>query len=121
MSEPLAAVVLAAGQGTRMKSDRAKVLHEIGGAPLLHYPVSLALELGAAPVVCVVGHRAEEVRQAMEARFPGRLRFALQAEQRGTGHAVMTAMTELKGFKGRVLILYGDVPLLRSETVAALI
>lgn len=118
---PLSAVILAAGQGTRMKSERAKVLHEIGGAPLVSYPVKLALELGAAPTVLVIGHQGDAVRAALERELPGKLRFALQAEQRGTGHAVLQALPALEGFEGRVLILYGDVPLLRRETIDRLI
>lgn len=104
-----------------MKSDRAKVLHEVGGASLVSYPIALALELEADPVVLVVGHQADAVKESCEKRFSGKLRFALQAEQRGTGHAVIQALPALEGFEGRVLILYGDVPLLRRETVSRLI
>ncbi len=116
----LAAIVLAAGKGTRMKSDLPKVLHPIGGRPLVRYPVELAIALGAEPVVVVVGHGAERVEAALEASHPGRCRFRLQAEQRGTGHAVQQAMPELEGFDGRVLILYGDVPLLTEATARRL-
>ena len=77
---PLAAIVLAAGKGTRMKSGRAKVLHEIAGRPLAYYPVKRALELGASPVVVVVGHQAEAVEAALSAALPeAPLRFAVQA------------------------------------------
>jgi bifunctional UDP-N-acetylglucosamine pyrophosphorylase / glucosamine-1-phosphate N-acetyltransferase len=116
----LAVVILAAGQGTRMKSDRAKVLHEICGVPLFSLPVKLALDAGADPVVLVVGHQADEVKASALARFGQKLEFAIQAEQRGTGHAVMQALPALRAFRGRVLILYGDVPLLRKETIARL-
>jgi bifunctional UDP-N-acetylglucosamine pyrophosphorylase/glucosamine-1-phosphate N-acetyltransferase len=117
-----AAIVLCAGQGTRMKSERAKVLHPILGRPLCAYPIARALEAGASPVVAVVGHQAEEVRAAIERTFPNApLRFAVQAEQKGTGHAVRCAEEALRDYSGPVLILYGDVPLLREETLAALL
>jgi bifunctional UDP-N-acetylglucosamine pyrophosphorylase/glucosamine-1-phosphate N-acetyltransferase len=120
MSTKLAAVILAAGQGTRMRSERAKVLHELGGEPMVAYPLRLALGLEASPAVVVVGHRGEQVEAAMTRAFPGRVAFALQAEQKGTGHAVMMALPALEGFEGRVLILYGDVPLLTRETLMRL-
>jgi bifunctional UDP-N-acetylglucosamine pyrophosphorylase/glucosamine-1-phosphate N-acetyltransferase len=122
MTTPLAAVVLCAGKGTRMKSERAKVLHPILGKPLCAYPLMRALEMGAAAVVPVVGHQAEEVERALRAHFPqAPLRFALQREQRGTADAVRSAEGALKDFSGRVLILYGDVPLVRRETLEALV
>jgi bifunctional UDP-N-acetylglucosamine pyrophosphorylase/glucosamine-1-phosphate N-acetyltransferase len=118
----LAAVVLCAGKGTRMKSEKAKVLHPILGRPLCAYPLSRALELGASPLVPVVGHQAAEVEKAVRAFFPGApLRFALQKEQRGTADAVRSAEEALRDYSGRVLILYGDVPLLRRETLEALV
>jgi bifunctional UDP-N-acetylglucosamine pyrophosphorylase / glucosamine-1-phosphate N-acetyltransferase len=116
----LASVILAAGQGTRMKSQRAKVLHELAGEPMVHHPIRLALGAGASPVVLVIGHQADEVKATLAPVFGAQLGFALQSEQKGTGHAVMQAMPALEGFEGRVLILYGDVPLLRAETVRAL-
>ncbi|MGC3997142.1 MAG: bifunctional UDP-N-acetylglucosamine diphosphorylase/glucosamine-1-phosphate N-acetyltransferase GlmU [Anaeromyxobacter sp.] len=119
---PLAAIVLAAGKGTRMKSSRAKVLHEVAGRPLAWYPVKRALELGAERVVVVVGHQAEAVEQALRAAFPGApLRFALQAEQLGTAHAVRQARPALRGYAGPVAILSGDTPLLRVETLEAVV
>jgi bifunctional UDP-N-acetylglucosamine pyrophosphorylase/glucosamine-1-phosphate N-acetyltransferase len=122
MSSPLAAVVLCAGKGTRMKSEKAKVLHPILGRPLCAYPLKRAVELGASPLVPVVGHQAAEVEKAIRAQFPqASLRFALQKEQRGTADAVRSAEAALKDFSGRVLILYGDVPLLRRETLEALV
>ncbi|MBZ4375244.1 bifunctional UDP-N-acetylglucosamine diphosphorylase/glucosamine-1-phosphate N-acetyltransferase GlmU [Corallococcus interemptor] len=118
----LAAVVLCAGKGTRMKSEKAKVLHPILGRPLCAYPLKRALELGATHVVPVVGHQASEVEKSIRAHFPDApLRFALQKEQRGTADAVKAAQDALKGHDGRVLILYGDVPLLRKETLQALL
>ncbi len=122
----LAAVVLAAGKGTRMKSDKSKVLHLACGKPLAAYAVRAALELGSSPVVTVVGHQAETVEKTLREQFPGApLSFALQAEQLGTAHAVSCAKEALssQGFadQGRVLILYGDVPLVRLETLQQLI
>jgi bifunctional UDP-N-acetylglucosamine pyrophosphorylase/glucosamine-1-phosphate N-acetyltransferase len=107
----LHALILAAGQGTRMKSSLSKVLHRVLGRPMLAYPVSIAHELGAASTVVVVGHQAETVKAA----FAGTpVKFALQAEQRGTGHAVICARGELPP-EGTVLILTGDTPLLQPK------
>ncbi|MBN8469469.1 bifunctional UDP-N-acetylglucosamine diphosphorylase/glucosamine-1-phosphate N-acetyltransferase GlmU [Corallococcus exiguus] len=118
----LAAVVLCAGKGTRMKSEKAKVLHPILGRPLCAYPLKRALELGATHVVPVVGHQAAEVEKSIRSHFPDApLRFALQKEQKGTADAVKAAQDALKGHDGRVLILYGDVPLLRKETLQSLL
>ena len=114
----LAAIVLAAGKGTRMKSSRAKVLHEAGGRPLAWYPVKRALEAGADPVAVVVGHQAEAVEAAIAAALPGEaIRFALQRDQRGTAHAVLAAKGALRGCKGPILILSGDTPLLEAGTL----
>jgi bifunctional UDP-N-acetylglucosamine pyrophosphorylase/glucosamine-1-phosphate N-acetyltransferase len=116
-----AAVVLCAGKGTRMKSEKAKVLHPILGRPLCAYPVARALEVGASPVVPVVGHQSEAVTAALRALFPDRpLTFAVQQEPRGTADAVRSARDALAGFEGPVLILYGDTPLLRAETLSSL-
>jgi bifunctional UDP-N-acetylglucosamine pyrophosphorylase/glucosamine-1-phosphate N-acetyltransferase len=118
----LAAIVLAAGKGTRMKSQKAKVLHEIAGRPLAWYPVSRALALGADLVVVVVGHQAEAVEAALVAALPGApLRFAVQGEQLGTAHAVLAAKGALAGHDGPVVILSGDTPLLRTETIRAVV
>jgi bifunctional UDP-N-acetylglucosamine pyrophosphorylase/glucosamine-1-phosphate N-acetyltransferase len=111
---PIAAVILAAGQGTRMKSGLAKVLHPLCGRPMLHFPLAAAEGLAPERIVVVVGRDADAVREG----FSGRARFALQAEQRGTGHAVLQAESCLDGFRGDVLVLYGDTPLLRAETLA---
>ncbi|HZX95151.1 MAG TPA: bifunctional UDP-N-acetylglucosamine diphosphorylase/glucosamine-1-phosphate N-acetyltransferase GlmU [Myxococcales bacterium] len=118
----LAAVVLAAGKGTRMKSDLAKVLHEVCGRPIAFFPIRAALALDASPVVAVVGHQAQAVEQGLSRQFPGApLRFAVQAEQLGTGHAVLCAEEALRGFEGNVLILAADVPLVRAETLRKLV
>jgi bifunctional UDP-N-acetylglucosamine pyrophosphorylase/glucosamine-1-phosphate N-acetyltransferase len=119
---PLAAIVLAAGKGTRMKSQKAKVLHEVGGRPLAWFPTRCALELGANPVVAVVGHQAEVVEAALAATLPGApLRFAVQREQLGTAHAVLAAREALGRYHGPVLILSGDTPLLRAETLSRVV
>lgn len=116
--EKLAAVILAAGKGTRMKSSRAKVLHQVAGRPMVLHPVRTARALGCAPVVLVIGHQGEEVRQAL-AGEP--VRFAEQSEQLGTGHALLCAQNELSGFAGDLLLLCGDVPLIRRQTLERLL
>ena len=121
MSE-LATVILAAGLGTRMKSTRAKVLHRVAGRPMIEYPVELARALDSRRVVCVLGHQADAVRFAVESRFgAGAVGVALQAEQRGTGHAVQQAAPALKDHNGLLLILYGDTPLLTQATLERLV
>src|SRR5262249_8180926 len=120
-STKLASIILAAGQGTRMKSDRAKVLLELAGEPLVAYPIRLARELGAEPIVAVIGHHRDEVRKSVDARFERTVLYAEQLEQKGTGHAVMEGIKALSGWTGRVLLLYGDVPLLTAETVKRLL
>ncbi|MBI5492809.1 MAG: bifunctional UDP-N-acetylglucosamine diphosphorylase/glucosamine-1-phosphate N-acetyltransferase GlmU [Deltaproteobacteria bacterium] len=114
----LAAIVLAAGKGTRMKSNLPKVLHGVAGRPMLFYPLDILKGLGASKVVAVVGFGRDEVKAA----FPSNgLTFAVQKDQLGTGHAVAIALKHLKNFNGDVLILSGDVPLIRKETVNGLI
>src|SRR5467141_4335752 len=120
--QKIAAVVLAAGKGTRMKSDKAKVLHEACGRPMAFFPIRAALALDASPVVVVVGYQAESVEEELGRQFAGApIRFALQAEQLGTGHAVLCAQEALRGFEGSVLILAADVPLLRTQTLQRLV
>jgi bifunctional UDP-N-acetylglucosamine pyrophosphorylase / glucosamine-1-phosphate N-acetyltransferase len=109
----LAAVVLAAGQGTRLRSRRPKVLHEVGGRPMLAFPLAAARALAARRCLVVVGFGADAVRE----RFAGQAEFVLQPEQRGTGHAVQLCREALADFEGDVLILYGDTPLLRGDTL----
>lgn len=108
----LAVVVLAAGQGTRMNSRRAKVLHGLCGRSMLGHVVTSAEALAPERLIVVVGYDAELV----EKEFEGRVDFVRQTEQKGTGHAVKQALPRLAGFSGDVLILYGDTPLLRPET-----
>ena len=118
-ASPLAAIVLAAGKGTRMKSDMHKVLHPIAGKPMIDHVLDSVASLGAARVVVVVGDRKAQLDQALAARAG--VSTALQEPQLGTGHAVMAAREALAGFDGPVLILYGDVPLVRPETLQAML
>ena len=118
----LACLILAAGKGTRMYSKRAKMLHPILGVPLVSYPIERALELGASPIVAVLGYQRAEVENAIIARHgQGTVGVVEQAEQKGTGHAVRLGLAALRRWEGTVLILYGDVPLLGRETVTALV
>ena len=110
----LAIVVLAAGKGTRMKSDLVKVLHPLAGAPMLSYSLDLARSFGPERLVVVVGFQSDLVREKFK---KDDLLFVLQQEQLGTGHAVLTATPALRGFQGTVLILSGDVPLLTEGTI----
>jgi bifunctional UDP-N-acetylglucosamine pyrophosphorylase/glucosamine-1-phosphate N-acetyltransferase len=110
-----AIVIMAAGKGTRLKSKRAKVLHEIAGQPLLAHVIKAAQKIvPAEDIYVIVGHQAENVRAAIA---PMGVKFVLQAEQRGTGHAVMCAREQVSGYQN-LLVLSGDVPLIRSETIA---
>jgi bifunctional UDP-N-acetylglucosamine pyrophosphorylase/glucosamine-1-phosphate N-acetyltransferase len=105
-----------------MKSNKAKVLHTLLGAPLCTYPIDRARELGASPVVAVLGHQLADVERALVARYgAGTIPVVEQREQKGTGHAVKLGLQPLEGETGLVLILYGDAPLLRRETIAALV
>ncbi len=122
VSDSLACVALLAGVGRRMKSERPKVLHSLLGRPLGWYALTRAMELRAEPIVAVVGHQGEAVQTEMARLFPGpAIQFAIQSEQRGTGHAVLCARQSLLGFKGAVLVLYGDVPLLTEQTLQGLV
>jgi bifunctional UDP-N-acetylglucosamine pyrophosphorylase/glucosamine-1-phosphate N-acetyltransferase len=114
---PRVAIVMAAGKGTRMRSERPKVLFPVAGRPLLAWVIEAARAAGCERILVVVGHGAEEVKAA----FAGQedLEFVLQAEQRGTGHAVLQAAPHVKG-EATVLVLSGDVPLVRAETLEAL-
>lgn len=114
----LAAVILAAGKGTRMKSDLAKVLHPLCGKPMVWYVAALAREVGAEKTVVVVGHQASMV---METLKEGDVIYARQEEQLGSAHAVLQADEALRGFEGDVLILCGDVPLLLPATIEDLL
>lgn len=110
-------VIMAAGKGTRLKSKRAKVLHEIGGRPLLHHVIAAATRVvPPRDVLVIVGHQAEAVQSVL--RDTG-VRFVVQAEQRGTGHALQIAERDTRGYE-QLIVLSGDVPLLRTETIISL-
>lgn len=113
------AIVLAAGMGTRMKSDLPKVLVPICGRPMIDYVLDALSAGGVDRVIAVIGYRAELVRAALNGR-PG-VEFALQAEQLGTGHAVMACRDLLADCTGPVLVVTGDAPLMQAESVAALL
>ena len=114
----LITVVMAAGKGTRMRSDRAKVLHRLNGRPLIHYVLETALALGSRRIIVIVGHQSESVKRELSG-WP--VEFAVQEEQLGTGHAVRQAGPLLTGETGTVLVLAGDTPLIRPATLEALI
>jgi bifunctional UDP-N-acetylglucosamine pyrophosphorylase/glucosamine-1-phosphate N-acetyltransferase len=114
MTAPIAAIILAAGKGTRMKSDTHKVLHPIAGRPMLLHLIDSVKAIGAAREVVVVGAGREQVEAAVH---PLGVETAEQAEQLGTGHAVRMAEAALADFRGDVLILYGDVPLVTPDTM----
>ncbi|MGW6393568.1 bifunctional UDP-N-acetylglucosamine diphosphorylase/glucosamine-1-phosphate N-acetyltransferase GlmU [Streptomyces sp. NPDC055103] len=119
-NRPAAVVVLAAGEGTRMKSKTPKVLHEIAGRSLVGHVVSAARELEPEHLVVVVGHAREQVKGHLEAHYAG-TRTAVQEEQNGTGHAVRMALEELgTAPDGTVVVVCGDTPLLSGETLRAL-
>ncbi|MBN1890122.1 MAG: bifunctional UDP-N-acetylglucosamine diphosphorylase/glucosamine-1-phosphate N-acetyltransferase GlmU [Thermoflexales bacterium] len=117
MTNELAVVILAAGQGTRMKSDLPKVLHPLAGRPMLAYSLELAAQLSPEPPVLVVGHGADAVRQAAG----DRARCVEQSPQLGTGHAVLQAAPLLKGNCQHLIVFYADMPLFRLETLQGLI
>jgi bifunctional UDP-N-acetylglucosamine pyrophosphorylase/glucosamine-1-phosphate N-acetyltransferase len=122
-------MIMAAGLGTRMKSKRAKVLHELAGRPLIAHVVRATIGVTPDALITIVGYQAEEVERAVRAEVEHlaerglhlpELHFALQSEQRGTGHAVMSARSFLNGREGSLIIIAGDGPLLKSETLIKL-
>lgn len=118
-ARPALAIILAAGKSTRMKSVLPKVVHEVCGRPLVEYVIDAVRQAGVPRIVLVVGHGAETVRELF-AGEPG-IEFALQAEQRGTGHAVMMCREQLAAVTGPVFVLAGDTPLLKSQSLARLL
>lgn len=117
MTTPIAAIILAAGKGTRMKSDTHKVLHPIAGRPMLLHLVAAVDALAPTHKVVVVGDKADQLHAALGDSAD----FAVQEPQLGTGHAVQQAQSALAGFDGDVLILYGDVPFVPTQTMQTLI
>ncbi|MCA9014404.1 MAG: NTP transferase domain-containing protein [Planctomycetaceae bacterium] len=116
---PPAAVILAAGKSTRMKSELPKVLHPILGRPMIEYVLDAARAAHCQKMVVIVGHKAEEVKAALAHHSD--VEFALQADQKGTGHAVMMSAENLADHDGPVLVLAGDTPLLKGSSLARLL
>src|SRR5690349_2729529 len=119
--KPLNVLIMAAGLGTRMKSNRAKVLHELGGRPLIAHVARTAASLAPQRIYVVVGHQAEEVEQASIAEVGELAAAVLQAQQRGTGDAVESARAQVENSDSLLLVLSGDVPLIKAETLRKLI
>lgn len=113
----LASIILAAGQGTRMKSKLPKVLHPLLGRPMLRYVMDAARKAGSDPVLIVVGFEGQQVVEAIGSGE----KYIWQQQQLGTGHAVLAAKEELSQLTGDLLVLYGDTPLLREETLRELV
>ena len=119
MDAKIAVVILAAGLGTRMKSNNAKVLYEICGRPMVRYVVETARKVAGNDVILVVGNQADKVRETVSEL--GAFRYAHQAEQLGTGHAVLCALPHIPEHCQEVVILCGDVPLIKADTVMHLV
>jgi bifunctional UDP-N-acetylglucosamine pyrophosphorylase / glucosamine-1-phosphate N-acetyltransferase len=119
--QPLDVLILAAGLGTRMKSARAKVLHEIGGLPLIAYVCRTARALDPKKIYVIVGHQAAGVEKAVTKEVGGLAEFVTQTEQRGTGDAVLAAREKFADADSVIVVLSGDVPFLKSETLKRLI
>ncbi len=112
-------VILAAGKGTRMKSKKSKILHEVAGRPIIDWVVRCALDAGSSRVVTILGHQSDFIEAHLKSQFGDLVSFAYQREQLGTGHAVYCALSELVGYAERTVILSGDVPNLSPETLSA--
>jgi len=111
---PLSIIILAAGKGTRMKSNKAKVLHEIFFHPMIHHVIEAVTSLQPEEITVVIGHQQEAVKESLK---DSPIDYAVQKEQLGTGHAVLSAESAIKEDSGTILILYWDTPLLNSETL----
>lgn len=120
-ASPRHVIVLAAGQGTRMRTARPKVLHRIGGHPLVGHVLDAAAPLRAVTTTVIVGHQAETVEAAVRALGHPRLRFVRQETQAGTAHALLQAEGALAGARGTLVVLSGDAPLVRAATLAQLV
>jgi bifunctional UDP-N-acetylglucosamine pyrophosphorylase / glucosamine-1-phosphate N-acetyltransferase len=125
VSNPTNILILAAGLGTRMKSEQAKVLHKLGGQPLIAHVVRGAARLNPEKIIVVTGYQAEQVeaaaRAAIAPELAERLVFVRQTEQRGTGHAVICAREVLTEAKGSLIVSYGDAPLVKTSTLQKLV
>jgi len=119
-ARPLAAIILAAGKGTRMQSDLPKVAHEVAGRPMITWVVDAVRRAGATHVVVVVGHAADTVKACLAGDDEG-ITYVMQSEQLGTGHAVMVCEDAFAGWSGDVLVLAGDGPLIRPSTIEAML
>lgn len=119
MNDSVVIIILAAGKGTRMKSDKAKVLHLVSGRPMIMHVVETAAMVSGKEIIIVIGHQAESVRNVVSEKAD--VKYALQMEQNGTGHAVQCALPELSDNCANVVILSGDVPLIKSNTISDLI
>jgi bifunctional UDP-N-acetylglucosamine pyrophosphorylase/glucosamine-1-phosphate N-acetyltransferase len=117
----LATVVLAAGEGTRMKSRLSKILHPLAGKPIARYALDTALEVGAETTVFVVGKNSDEIRRVLGANRESQVEYVYQTERKGTGHATMQARPVLEGRSGLVLVCYADMPLLTAKTLRRLV
>jgi len=120
MIDNIAAVVLAAGKGKRMKSDLPKVLHTMFGRPIVTYLLDTLIALGIKKIYVVIGFEADKVKEALSA-YHDYVEFVLQEKQRGTGHAVLMAEEALKDFDGDIIVLAGDVPFLSEEAITELV
>ena len=116
-NENVITLIMAAGKGTRMKSDMSKLVHKIYGKELVKRVVDLANDVGSDETIAIVGYLKEQVQNVLG----DSVKYAYQEELLGTGHAVMQANEYLEGKTGKVVILYGDVPLIRKETIQKLI
>jgi UDP-N-acetylglucosamine pyrophosphorylase len=114
----LATAIMAAGKGTRMKSDLPKVLHKLNGRSMIHYVIDLAEKINSQKIVLIIGHKKELVEDECKDRP---VEFAVQSPQLGTGHAVQVTEPAFKGYDGDILVLSGDVPLLTEKSIRTLI
>jgi len=118
ISTSIAAVILAAGKGKRMKSDLPKVLHRVGGHPIIEYVIKTAKSLKVRKIMVVIGHKGQMLADFLK---PFQVELVWQRELLGTGHAVLQTRSHLSDFEGTILVLSGDVPFLRAQTVRELI
>lgn len=116
--KPLYTLILAAGKGTRMESDLPKVLHSVDGKPMLHHVIQLAKSIGSEIIIPIIGYQKERVEESIQ---DFRLKCVVQSEQLGTGHAVMQAESLLGSLDGTILVLSGDVPLMRESSIRSLL